>query len=121
MSKIIHFSEETEITIKDVVDSMTDLQREAMYGIIGKVWTAEPNAPAFIHYFAKLGYIALNITHENFLAIQQLRSNILNDYTAGKLSDSEKRTIYRASTIIMNYMREELHNNGTEKNPDGTD
>lgn len=41
MSKIIHFSEETEITIKDVVDSMTDLQREAMYGIIGKVWTAE--------------------------------------------------------------------------------
>ena len=30
MSKIIHFSEETEITIKDVVDSMTDLQREAM-------------------------------------------------------------------------------------------
>lgn len=77
MSKIIHFSEETEITIKDVVDSMTDLQREVMYGIIGKVWTAEPNAPVFVHYFAKLGYIALNITHENFLAIQQLQSDIL--------------------------------------------
>lgn len=109
MSKIIHFSEETEITIKDVVDSMTDLQREAMYGIIGKVWTAEPNAPVFVHYFAKLGYIALNITHENFLAIQQLRSDILNSYNVWELSDSEKRTIYRASTIIMDYMRKELY------------
>lgn len=88
---------------------MTDLQREVMYGIIGKVWTAEPNAPAFIHYFAKLGYIALNITHENFLAIQQLRSDILNSYNVVELSDSEKRTIYRASTIIMDYMRKELY------------
>lgn len=108
MSKIIPFPEEDEITIKDVVDSMTDLQREVMYGIVGKVWTADPNAPTFIRHFAKLGYIALNVTHENFVAIQTLRSDILNDYKAGNLSDSEKRTLYSATNIIMDYMRKEL-------------
>lgn len=62
----------------------------------------------FIHYLVQLTGIAQNITHENFVAIQKVRSDILNSYTDGKLSNAEKRTLYTASSIIMDYMRKAL-------------
>lgn len=62
----------------------------------------------FINYLTTLSTIAQDVTHENFVAIQKVRSDILNDYTDGKLSNSEKRTLYTASSIIMNHMRKAL-------------
>lgn len=66
----------------------------------------------FTQYFTKLNEIAQSVSHDNFVAIQKVRADILNDYTAGSLSKREKRTLYTASSIIMDRMRKEL---GLEK------
>ncbi len=68
----------------------------------------EMNSQTFIQHFAKLNDIAQNATHENFIAIQKFQNDILNDYTLGALSELEKRTLYNASSIIMDKMRKEL-------------
>lgn len=88
----------------------------------------EFNSESFTQYFSKLNDIAQNPTHENFVAIQKLRSDILNDYTLGTLSEFEKHTLYDASLIIMGKIRKRLQSdtkrsdtNGPEKNQDGTD
>jgi len=62
----------------------------------------------FNKYLAMLSAIAQISTEENFSEIQRVRSDILNSYTTGDLSDFEKRTLYSATTIIMNNMRMEL-------------
>ncbi len=60
-------------------------------------------------YLAKLDAIGqVPATHENFVAIQQIRSDILTSYAEGNLSDFEKRHLYGISSIVMNKMREEL-------------
>lgn len=63
----------------------------------------------FKDYLAKLNAIGeAPATHENFVIIQQIRSDILTSYTEGSLSDFEKRHLFGISSIIMNEMREEL-------------
>ncbi len=65
-------------------------------------------ARTFKQYLAKLSAIAQISTEENFSEIQRVRSDILNSYTTGDLSDFEKRTLYSITTIIMDNMRMEL-------------
>ena len=63
----------------------------------------------FTDFLAKLNAIAqVPATQENFVAIQQIRSDILTSYVEGKLSDFEKGHLYGISSIIMYEMREEL-------------
>ena len=63
----------------------------------------------FTEYLAKLNAIGqVPATQENFVTIQQIRSDILTSYAEGKLSDFEKGHLYGISSIIMNEMREEL-------------
>ncbi len=63
----------------------------------------------FKDYLAKLNAIGqAPATHENFVAIQQIRSDILTSYAEGGLSDFEKRHLYGISSIIMDEMRKEL-------------
>lgn len=97
-----------KLLVADVINSMTDEQKKVLYYFIGQTWYVSPDVPTFIQHLAKLTQIALNVTHENFVAIQTLQSDILNDYKAGNLSDSEKRVLYNAAAIIMDYMRKEL-------------
>lgn len=59
----------------------------------------------FTQYLIQLSDIAQNITHDNFVAIQKIQSDILNSYTDGKLTDSEKRALCSVSSTIINYMR----------------
>ncbi len=68
----------------------------------------EFESQSFTKYFSELNEIAQNVTHENYVKIQQLQSDILNDYTLGGLSEWEKRTLYDASLIIMGKMRKKL-------------
>lgn len=64
----------------------------------------------FKDYLAKLNAISqAPTTQENFVAIQQIRSDILTSYALGDLSDFEKRYLFGISTIIMDKMREELN------------
>lgn len=67
-----------------------------------------PEANAFYKYLEKLNSIAQSSGDNNFAAIQRVRSDILNSYTFGYLSDVEKRNLYNTATIIMNKMREKL-------------
>lgn len=69
---------------------------------------AAPELNMFNKYLERLSFIAQNVTHENFVAIQKLAADILNSYTFGCLSDFEKRTLYNATSIIMSNMRKEL-------------
>lgn len=63
----------------------------------------------FKNYLSKLNTIAeATATQKNFLAIQQIRSDILTAYTEGNLSDFEKRHLFGISSIIMNEMRKKL-------------
>lgn len=62
----------------------------------------------FYKYLAQLNEIAQKRTHEDFVAIQKIRANILNSYTTGELATGEKRVLYTASSIIMNDMRKAL-------------
>lgn len=63
----------------------------------------------FKNYLSKLNTIAeATATQKNFLAIQQIRSDILTAYTEGNLSDFEKRHLFGISSIIMNEMRRKL-------------
>lgn len=97
-----------KLLVANVINSMTDEQKKVLYYFIGQTWYVSPDAPTFIQHLAKLTQIALSVTHKNFVTIQKLRSDILNGYKTGKLSDSEKRTLYNAAAIIMDYMRKEL-------------
>lgn len=64
----------------------------------------------FKDYLAKLNAIGeVPATHENFVAIQQIRSDILSSYTEGRLSDFEKRHLFGISSIIMDEMRDALN------------
>lgn len=62
----------------------------------------------FNQYLMKLTDITQNITHENFIAIQHLLVNIQDDYTAGALSELEKRTLRNLTILIMDEMRKAL-------------
>lgn len=63
----------------------------------------------FKDYLAKLNAIGqMPATQENFVAIQQIRSDILTSYTVGDLSDFEKRHLFGISSIIMDEMRDAL-------------
>lgn len=118
--------------VKDVIDGMSKEQKDVMYHMVAvalnerdTIWSAPPEAPNFIRHFAGLNDIAMHMTDENFVKIQKLQADILNDYTAGNISESEKRTLYGAATIIMDYMREKLRpkegaDNGTKANQDGS-
>lgn len=68
-----------------------------------------PEANAFYKYLEKLSSIAQNSSDSNFVTLQKARSDILNSYTFGYLSDVEKRNLYNTATIIMNKMREKLN------------
>ena len=64
----------------------------------------------FKGFLARLNAIGGSpVTHENFIAIQQIRSDILTAYTEGSLSDFEKRQLYGISSIIMDDMRNALN------------
>ena len=62
----------------------------------------------FNQNLARLNEFAQNVTHENFVMIQKIQADILNDYTTGVLSDFEKRTLYNVATIVMREMRKAL-------------
>lgn len=74
----------------------------------------------FTDYLAKLNTIGqAPASHENFVVIQQIRSDILTSYAEGNLSDFEKGHLYGISSIIMSEMRDALNN--TEKNHNGAE
>lgn len=64
----------------------------------------------FQEFIAKLIDIGqAPVSHENFVLIQKIRSDILTAYTESRLTDLEKRHLYGISSIIMNKMRDELN------------
>lgn len=69
----------------------------------------------FNEHLARLNEIAQNPSHENFIEIQKIRADILTAYTAGNLSKCEKRTLYTASSIIMDRMRKTLNERNGDK------
>ena len=69
---------------------------------------SELGVQTFRQYLTRLSTIAQLSTEENFLAIQRIQADILNSYTAGDLSDFEKRALHNVATIAMNNIRDDL-------------
>lgn len=62
----------------------------------------------FIHYLSVLTELAQKATYDNFVIIQKVRSDILNSYANGELSEDEKGILFASSSIIMKQMRNQL-------------
>lgn len=63
----------------------------------------------FYYYLSKLSALTAVASYESFVAIQKLKTDILNSYSNGELSNAEKRTLYTAANIICDRMRQELN------------
>lgn len=90
----------------DAVKLSEDECRKAIKEMLMK--HSELGVQTFRQYLERLSTIAQLSTEENFLAIQRVKADILNSYTAGDLSDFEKRTLHNVATIAMNNMRDDL-------------
>lgn len=64
----------------------------------------------FNEYLAKLSDLAQNVTHENFVEVQRVEADILNNYKV--LTDFERKTLFNVVQIIKTQMREQLIGSG---------
>lgn len=62
----------------------------------------------FANYLNELVEIERNINHDNFVKVQKMQADILNDYTNGKLNLTEMKTAYSATSIMLDHMRIKL-------------
>lgn len=63
----------------------------------------------FTSYLQKLSDLALYVSWQSFVDLQKVQAELQEGYKSGTLTLREMKTLYDVSTVIMNNMRQELH------------